>query len=102
MSLCRCGASENKPFCDNNHRSCGFDDSGKLGESRLAGDEAEPSRLTLRLAPDGPILVSGSLEVCDVTGQEHRGEKGALCRCGASQVKPYCDGSHRAAGFKSG
>ena len=45
VALCRCGASENKPFCDNRHREAGFQDDGRLGENRLAPltDETESS-----------------------------------------------------------
>lgn len=49
---------------------------------------------------DGPLLVQGVVEVRGADGQvERRTERAALCRCGASKNKPYCDGSHRGIGF---
>ncbi|MHB1951816.1 MAG: CDGSH iron-sulfur domain-containing protein [Acidiferrobacteraceae bacterium] len=52
---------------------------------------------------DGPYLVEG-VEVFDRNGQKFPAEAGkpiALCRCGASANRPFCDGSHRTHGFKS-
>lgn len=51
--------------------------------------------------PNGPLLVYGNLTVKTKAGEETRsGKVTAFCRCGQSQNKPYCDGSHIAAGFK--
>ncbi len=51
----------------------------------------------------GPLLVqgAGSIELVDAGGNSFPVEKDsiALCRCGASENKPFCDGSHRACGF---
>ncbi len=53
---------------------------------------------------DGSLLVSGPVVLEDMAGQPF-GLSGrttfALCRCGHSENKPFCDGSHRSAGFKS-
>ena len=49
---------------------------------------------------NGPLLVEGNLEICSGTGRTvNRVVKTALCRCGQSANKPYCDGSHKAIGF---
>ena len=101
MALCRCGASENKPFCDNSHIRIEFDDAGACGENRLASEGAESRTLRLRAAPGGPLLVNGPVEIRGSDDELQCGEKGALCRCGASEAKPYCDGSHRAIGFEA-
>jgi CDGSH-type Zn-finger protein len=162
--LCRCGHSENKPFCDGHHKKVGFDgtetaatgthreraevmegegvvvrdvrplcahatfcvadgsDVWKMVKSddpavleamsgmvdrcpsgaltRAATPEAttdvEP-RLPLRVAvtDDGPLVVTGGaqVELADGTCYEVRNRM-ALCRCGASKNKPFCDGSH--------
>lgn len=53
--------------------------------------------------PDGPILVRGDVSLVDGAGrpvERHRATV-ALCRCGASAIKPWCDGSHKAVGFRA-
>ena len=100
-ALCRCGASANKPFCDNSHVEAGFTDSGAVGESG-PGSSSETGELNIKSLTDGPLLIAGKLAIFSSTGRmAWEGEKAALCRCGASQNKPFCDGSHKAAGFKS-
>ena len=100
-ALCRCGASANKPFCDNSHVKAGFTDSGAVGQSG-PGSTSEAGELTIKPATDGPLLTRGKLTIFASTGRvAWKGEKTALCRCGASQNKPFCDGSHKAAGFKA-
>jgi CDGSH-type Zn-finger protein len=62
--------------------------------------EARNGRLEITPYPNGPLGFSGNVEICAGTGRTlNRTTKGALCRCGHSQKKPYCDGSHTAAGF---
>jgi CDGSH-type Zn-finger protein len=53
--------------------------------------------------PDGPILVRGSYRIVDETGREIERPRRtvALCRCGKSSQKPWCDGTHKAAGFRA-
>ena len=100
-ALCRCGDSENKPFCDNTHETAGFRDHGAIGRTG-PGLEAEGGALTIRCAPNGPLIVSGPVELVTASGRvAWRGEKLALCRCGASKAKPFCDGSHGPAGFEA-
>jgi CDGSH-type Zn-finger protein len=60
--------------------------------------------VTVTVRPDGPILVSGPVVLVDPTGQQIAlppDRPVALCRCGASTMKPYCDGSHSRVGFRS-
>ena len=61
--------------------------------------------VSIRMRPNGPFLVQGSAEVVDSAGTTFpsSGEKPviALCRCGASKTRPFCDGAHRDSGFKS-
>ena len=60
-----------------------------------------PARVTPY--PDGPYLIRGEFEVIDQDGRtiETRRETIALCRCGASQTKPFCDGTHKSIGFRA-
>ena len=100
VALCRCGASKNKPFCDNSHVDAGFTDTGAVGRE-LEGVDVDPGPITVRLVANGPALVDGAYVVVDAQGAEHPlQKKGALCRCGASNSKPFCDGRHKAAGFE--
>ncbi len=100
-ALCRCGASKNKPFCDNSHIEAGFTDSGAVGETG-PGHSAEDRELTIKPLQDGPLMVAGKLTINTSSGRlAWKGEKAFLCRCGESKNKPFCDGSHKAAGFKS-
>jgi len=56
---------------------------------------------TIELALNGPLLVKGTIHVKHADGRvEVKETKCALCRCGASGNKPYCDGSHRTSGFQ--
>ena len=171
FALCRCGGSENKPFCDGTHKENGFagergapedtevrvcegqeltivDNPGACchagecvdgapevffrweGDERRAvpdADERQKIIETIRRCPsgslayrlgdelhdeyfseaeifvsrDGPLHVRGGPELVDASGatpvsKDHY----ALCRCGASENKPFCDGAHRDAGFK--
>jgi CDGSH-type Zn-finger protein/uncharacterized Fe-S cluster protein YjdI len=100
-ALCRCGLSGNKPFCDNSHEGA-FDDRGAVGAMNATAEQlAEGPPLSVTLAPNGPLLFSGPCEVVAASGRvAWRGTKGALCRCGQSSNKPWCDGSHKAAGFE--
>jgi len=102
VALCRCGASQNKPFCDNSHKEIGFRHEGSLGENRLSSGEAA-NRRTLRVVPvaNGPYLLRGEVEIWDAAGRSaYRGSKASLCRCGHSENKPFCDGSHARTGWR--
>jgi CDGSH iron-sulfur domain-containing protein 3 len=60
--------------------------------------------VTIRVRDDGPYRVDGSVTVVDAEGglfPIEEGEVVALCRCGHSEEKPFCDGSHRRVGFSS-
>ncbi len=100
-ALCRCGQSKNKPFCDNTHEGSGFRDRGAVGE-RGPGAPEGGGALTIKRAKNGPLLLAGNLTIVTGSGrQAWRGNKAALCRCGASKNKPFCDGSHKGAGFEA-
>ena len=172
FTLCRCGASANKPFCDGSHRKIDFSDENTADRSKdvqdaypgkeisiqdnrflcshvgfctdrlktvfkqseepwidADGDTAEAIAKLVRQCPsgalsftlqggsrdeeapeagitigkDGPYYVTGeiSLEVAEWSKDADR-RRFALCRCGASANKPFCDGSHWEAGFSDG
>ncbi|HTV34617.1 MAG TPA: CDGSH iron-sulfur domain-containing protein [Methylocella sp.] len=101
-TLCRCGQSKNKPFCDGAHASGRFVATGEppAAESQALAERAGP--LTVTPAPNGPLVISGNVEIISGTGRTiNRMTRVALCRCGASQNKPYCDGSHARVAFEA-
>ncbi len=99
-TLCRCGASKNKPFCDSSHIEAGFQASGEPATGDTSPLESRDGPLVVRPLKNGPLLVEGNLEICAGTGRcVSRVKKTALCRCGGSANKPYCDGTHRTNGF---
>ena len=101
-ALCRCGRSNNKPFCDNSHLDAGFQDPGAIGETG-PGLESTGGALIITPLQDGPLLLSGKVSLIAGSGRTAwKGESVALCRCGESKNKPFCDGSHKEAGFRSG
>ena len=61
---------------------------------------AEHTKITV--LDNGPYLVKGPVLLLDAEGNEFRAERStvALCRCGRSMTKPFCDGSHLKVGFR--
>jgi CDGSH-type Zn-finger protein/uncharacterized Fe-S cluster protein YjdI len=102
-TLCRCGASANKPWCDGSHKAAGFVATGEPASTTLAGPVERDGRLAIDVLKDGPLILEGNVEIISGTGRTiQRTAKAALCRCGHSDKKPFCDGSHVTAGFKAG
>jgi CDGSH-type Zn-finger protein len=58
---------------------------------------------TITPYPDGPYLVRGEFVVRDPEGNELPLERRtiALCRCGKSRMRPFCDGTHKLIGFRA-
>jgi CDGSH-type Zn-finger protein len=100
-ALCRCGKSKNKPYCDNSHDAEGFRDYGAVGDSGTGLDE-DGGPLQVQPINDGPLIVKGNLTIVSGSGRNSwSGKQVALCRCGESANKPFCDGQHKKVGFKS-
>jgi len=76
--------------------------SGALRTRRVGAAPAKREQpLELRASAGGPLLVSGGVRVVASDGSVlYEGEKAALCRCGGSGNKPFCDGTHKTIGFK--
>jgi CDGSH-type Zn-finger protein len=64
----------------------------------------EPEPVTITPYPDGPYLVRGPVRLLDSDGAEIpvRRRVVALCRCGRSRIRPFCDGTHKLIGFRAG
>ena len=97
--LCRCGASKNKPFCDGMHKQTGFRDDAHVHDTK-----SEPAdgvgELLVTLRQNAMLIAKGPMQIQSEDG--HTGttrNKAALCRCGHSGNKPFCDASHKVCGF---
>ncbi len=64
--------------------------------------EATPPEVVIKTRENGPLLVSGPVTLVDHLGNKFDTAAGAniaLCRCGASLKRPFCDGTHKTTGF---
>jgi CDGSH-type Zn-finger protein len=73
--------------------------------TNLPGEKPPMPDVTIKTRENGPLLVTGPIKltdhfgnVYDLTGKENV----ALCRCGQSGKKPFCDGTHRNCGWVAG
>jgi CDGSH-type Zn-finger protein/uncharacterized Fe-S cluster protein YjdI len=99
-TLCRCGASRNKPYCDGSHVGATFAATGEPPTNTSASLAKRDGVLSITPYPNGPLGVAGAVEIITGTGRTiDRVEKTALCRCGHSARKPFCDGTHARVGF---
>ena len=75
--------------------------SGALRTRRPRAHQAgRPNETRVRASSNGPLLVSGGVRIVDAEGNLlYEGERAALCRCGGSANKPFCDGTHKTNGF---
>ena len=101
-TLCRCGASKNKPYCDGSHHTVGFTASGEPPTGKTDMLTARDGVLAIDPQTNGPLRVRGNLEILSGTGRAvARVTAAYLCRCGGSDNKPFCDGTHTKIGFRS-
>lgn len=101
-TLCRCGASKNKPYCDGSHHEVQFAASGEPATGIADMLPVRDGVLWIDPQPDGPLAVRGNLEITSGTGRVVARVTGTrLCRCGGSATKPFCDGTHARIGFRS-
>jgi CDGSH-type Zn-finger protein/uncharacterized Fe-S cluster protein YjdI len=99
-TLCRCGQSKNKPWCDGSHVGAGFVASGEPASGAVDPLSVRNGPIAVTPLRNGPLQVRGNLEICAGTGRTvARITEARLCRCGQSKNKPFCDGSHIVAGF---
>ncbi|MCC0020638.1 MAG: CDGSH iron-sulfur domain-containing protein [Nitratireductor sp.] len=90
--FCACKQTDGQPFCDGSHATA----------EAIAEREQEASAPVIEQRENGPIVVKHLKKLLDEDGNEIEiREVVALCRCGGSKNKPFCDGSHRENGFTS-
>jgi CDGSH-type Zn-finger protein/uncharacterized Fe-S cluster protein YjdI len=104
VSLCRCGQSANKPFCDNTHLKIEF----QAPSPQIFPFEPEEmdyppgAPLNISFETDGPIKLNGPFEIRTPKGElVDAGDYAMLCRCGGSRHKPFCDSTHKKNGFQA-
>ena len=116
LALCRCGRSGTTPLCDGSHErtfeAAGVDPSETVdaalsaaGESGDDGGDAtdegvDHDPLVVTLRRDGPVHLAGPFTLVHADSERSMDET-ALCRCGASPRKPFCDGTHESVGFET-
>ena len=95
FALCRCGLSSNKPFCDGSHKTQEmqlkqmFSD---INEEDINGIAAD---LTITVKTHSMYSIQGPVTIFSRDGlSKTTRTKAALCRCGHSGNKPFCDGAH--------
>ena len=101
FALCRCGLSKNKPFCDGSHKTGGFQAAQEFTDERdedisnLSGDLTITVKANAMYTLNGPVTIFSRSGLSKTTRT-----KGALCRCGFSDKKPFCDAQHKKCGFE--
>jgi len=100
LALCRCGASLNKPFCDNSHLGLSFEDACNLAKATIpekaVPGKAEAGCLKITYKEIGSFHLDGPFVLVGPDGNVlFEGTHASLCRCGLSQNQPFCDRSHR-------
>lgn len=95
LSLCRCGASKSKPICDDQHLEIEFFDGGAIGQLSDWMPITQPQTITVTCVKNGPLKFRGYLRIYNKKGQECITTSGALCRCGMSSKKPFCDNNQQ-------
>ncbi len=101
FAFCRCGASSNKPACDNSHKEIDFNADVNADKSKMPEiADHDQGKLIIKLMKNGPAILEGNYTMVSESIGEHTSNKGvALCRCGGSATKPFCDGAHKNNGF---
>jgi CDGSH-type Zn-finger protein/uncharacterized Fe-S cluster protein YjdI len=101
-TLCRCGASSYKPFCDNSHLNIAFSAADPQRPDPPPAVAVYGGRLKITATANGPLHVEGNMAIYNAAGELiFAGNDTWLCRCGGSGNKPFCDGTHNRSGFRA-
>ena len=101
LALCRCGQSKNKPFCDGSHKASEADLEQEFTDEKSEPLPEQHGELVITVKADAMLLIKSPVTLFSRSGQSVTTRtKGALCRCGASDNKPFCDSHHKQCGFK--
>jgi len=91
LDFCRCGQAKSRPLCDSTHLDIEFLDRGAISRASDCLPFSRAQTVTVTCVKDGPLRFRGFLRVYNRKGQECSTMQGALCRCGRSANKPFCD-----------
>jgi len=102
FALCRCGGSSNKPACDNAHQKLEWKADVNANRDKMPSPSTDKKgALLIKLMKNGPAILEGNYVMESSRMEPHASDKGiALCRCGATSTKPFCDGAHKAINFE--
>lgn len=102
IALCRCGKSITAPYCNGSHNkdfACNgqFEDPKSVASADLEDDA--PLKISIR--ENGMYVAKGPMEIFSHDGESRTyRNKAALCRCGLSEKRPFCDASHKSCGWE--
>ena len=95
FALCRCGLSKNKPFCDGSHKADGIEMAQSFTDEREEDINGNVDNLIITVKNNSMYSVKGPVTIFSRDGlSKTTRTKTALCRCGHSENKPFCDGKH--------
>lgn len=98
LAFCRCGRTNTAPFCDGSHQSFSFSTQDQLKREYAVSSETlnlKDGTTVVAAIENGPLHISGTLSLVDEKHTTWQGNHVKLCRCGSSQIKPFCDGAHK-------
>ena len=74
----------------------------RMENDNSSSPEQAQASTSIEVATDGPLLISGPISLSGQHGEQQIDKpKVALCRCGYSSNKPFCDGSHKRQGWQA-
>ena len=101
VALCRCGGSSNKPFCDGSHKCNGFQAEQEFTDEKAEDINALDGDLIITVKANAMLSIKGPVTIFSRSGQSvTTRSRAAICRCGQSGNKPFCDISHKQYGFE--
>ena len=102
FALCRCGLSANKPFCDGTHKTEAVTITQSFTDQRQQDISEITGELVITVKKNAMYSVQGPVTIFSRDGESKTTRtKAALCRCGFSENKPFCDVKHKKCGFKA-